>query len=136
MRRWISRFRVRRTAFHKAYPDYVLGDDIGPSQYDKPRDSSFNADPTGAVGTGAADPTWVRPKLVVTTSSPSAPPPGGPLPDEYVDFMRGKRAPRYLSFSEGVDIDDIDLSVPEKNHRRISFRWSDRASRTRSGRMI
>lgn len=148
VRRLVARLRARRNEahFHKAYPDYILGDDVGPSRYDRistasaagagieqrsgshpasaPRAQSFNEDPT-----------WTPPVPVQVVQASA--PPGGFADDEYMNFSRGKRAPRYLSFSEGVDIEQIDLSVPAAQKRRLSFRWSDVAvARSRSGRLL
>lgn len=124
IKRWIQRMKVRRsehaTTFEKAYPDYILGDDIGPSQYDY----KYIGD-APMMG----DATWTS--KPATRIVPVGTPPVK-ADDEYVDFMRGKSAPRYMSFSEGIDLDTIDLTAPAK--RRLSFRWSDVGGR--SGRIL
>jgi len=128
IKRWIQRLKVRRlehaTTFEKAYPDYILGDDIGPSQYD------HNLSDMRHIN---GDATWTSKPAAISVRSINVGAPPVKADDEYVDFMRGKSAPRYMSFSEGIDLDTIDLTAPAK--RRLSFRWSD-VGGGRSGRIL
>lgn len=111
-RRVLAALRLRRAdraKFAKAFPDYVLGDDEAPSEHDRARRSA----------------TWTPARARVS----AAPAPPALRDDDYVDFMRGKRAARYLSFDDAAD---IDLSAPPgPAKRRLSRRWSDVVSARR-----
>ncbi len=68
--------------------------------------------------------TWTQARQLNYSFS-SFSPPEGQKEDDYVDFMRGKRQSRYISF-DSIDIATMDLSSPDPPlKRRYSRRWSE-----------